>query len=186
MAVEFFKNFKEICFLLSVRNSERSYWFHAKLYFLTSWLRCWRNLYNRWHSWPEVNVKVQFHQMLQKHTLQNRRKRGLMGLSDFHDGSVLHYRFPLSHLYNTLENYSLPQGSLWELKDFKLLWGIKSMVSQVEIKVIYTKYYKHWPYTVAHTIDCVCSKINNSWFNPWFSFYFSSLYPAPYIEWYMC
>ena len=54
------------------------------------------------------------------------------------------------------------------------------------VKVIYTKYSKTWPYTVAHTIDCVCSKINNSWFNPWFSFYFSSLYPAPYIEWYMC
>ena len=45
-------------------------------------------------------------------------------------------------------------------------------------KVIYTKYSKHWLYTVAHTIECVCSKMNNSWFNPWFSFYFSSLCPA--------
>ena len=35
-------------------------------------------------------------------------------------------------------------------------------------KVIDTKYSKHWPYTVAHTIECVCSKMNNSWFNPWF------------------
>ena len=26
-------------------------------------------------------------------------------------------------------------------------------------KVIYTKYSKHWPYTLAHTIDCVCSKM---------------------------
>ena len=25
-------------------------------------------------------------------------------------------------------------------------------------KVIDTKYSKHWPYTVAHTIDCVCRK----------------------------
>ena len=25
-------------------------------------------------------------------------------------------------------------------------------------KVIYTKYSKHWPYTVAQTIDCVCRK----------------------------
>ena len=25
-------------------------------------------------------------------------------------------------------------------------------------KVIGTKYSKHWPYTVAHTIDCVCRK----------------------------
>ena len=46
-------------------------------------------------------------------------------------------------------------------------------------KVIETKYSKHWPSTVVHTFDCVCSKINNSWFNQWFSFYFSSLYPAP-------
>ena len=29
------------------------------------------------------------------------------------------------------------------------------------IKVIYTKYSKHCPYTVAHTIECVCSKINH-------------------------
>ena len=49
-------------------------------------------------------------------------------------------------------------------------------------KVIYTKYSKHWPYTVAHTIDYVCSEINNSWFNPLFPFYFSSLYPAPYTK----
>ena len=56
----------------------------------------------------------------------------------------------------------------------------------IAAKVIYTKYSKHWLYTVAHTIECVCSKINNSWFNPWFSFYISSLCPAPYIEWYIC
>ena len=28
-------------------------------------------------------------------------------------------------------------------------------------KAIYTNYSKHWPYTVAHTIDCVCSKMLN-------------------------
>ena len=48
------------------------------------------------------------------------------------------------------------------------------------------KYSKHWLYTVAHTIECVCSKINNSWFNPWFSFYFTSSCSAPFIEWHMC
>ena len=53
-------------------------------------------------------------------------------------------------------------------------------------KVIYTKYSKHWLYTVAHTIECVCSRMNNSWFNPWFLFYFLSLCSAPYIEWCMC
>ena len=28
-------------------------------------------------------------------------------------------------------------------------------------KVIYPKYSKHWSYTVAHTINCVCSKMLN-------------------------
>ena len=32
-------------------------------------------------------------------------------------------------------------------------------------KVIYPKYSKHWPYTMAHTIDCVCSKILNHGLN---------------------
>ena len=31
----------------------------------------------------------------------------------------------------------------------------------VECKVIHTKYSKHRPYTAAHTIECVCSKINH-------------------------
>ena len=64
--------------------------------------------------------------------------------------------------------------------------NLSSALVEHKGKVIETKYSKHWPYTVAHTFDCVCSKTNNSWFNPWFSFYFSSLYPAPYIEWYVC
>ena len=29
------------------------------------------------------------------------------------------------------------------------------------VKVINPKYSKHWPYAVAHTIDCVCSKMLN-------------------------
>ena len=36
---------------------------------------------------------------------------------------------------------------------------------QVNIKVIYPKYSKHWLYTVAHTIDCVCSKMLNHGLN---------------------
>ena len=32
-------------------------------------------------------------------------------------------------------------------------------------KVIYPKHSKHWPYTVAHTIDCVCSKMLNHGLN---------------------
>ena len=40
-------------------------------------------------------------------------------------------------------------------------WPIASKsieISGTLNKVIYTKYSKHWPYTVAHTIDCVCRK----------------------------
>ena len=32
---------------------------------------------------------------------------------------------------------------------------------EVQSTVIYTKYSKHCPYTVAHTLKCVCSKINH-------------------------
>ena len=78
-------------------------------------------------------------------------------------------------LSQQLKNSVRPKVLFWFRSDTK-----------AKTKVIYTKYSKHWHYTVAHTFDCVCSKISNSWFNPWFSFYFSSLYPAPYIEWYLC
>ena len=49
-------------------------------------------------------------------------------------------------------------------------------------KVIYPKYSKHYPYTVASTIDCGYSKM----LNHGFFFHFSSLYSAPYIELYVC
>ena len=55
-----------------------------------------------------------------------------------------------------------------------------------KIKVIYPKYSKHWPYIVAHTIDCVYSKMLNHGVNPGVFSYFSSLYPATYIELYVC
>jgi hypothetical protein len=34
-----------------------------------------------------------------------------------------------------------------------------SIQNRAQIKVIYPKYSKHWPYTVAHTIDCVWIKM---------------------------
>ena len=45
---------------------------------------------------------------------------------------------------------------------FRLPCSIKSGMVDSMSKVIYTKYCKHGLYTVAHTFDCVCSKINNS------------------------
>ena len=35
----------------------------------------------------------------------------------------------------------------------------KSSWIQPRVKVVYPKYSKHWLHTVAHTIDCVCSKM---------------------------
>ena len=37
--------------------------------------------------------------------------------------------------------------------------------NQQSVKVIYPKYSKHLPYTVAHAIDCVCSKMLNHGLN---------------------
>ena len=36
-----------------------------------------------------------------------------------------------------------------------------SSQQQSSAKAIHLKCYKHWPYTVAHTINCVCIKILN-------------------------
>ena len=49
-------------------------------------------------------------------------------------------------------------------------------------KVIYPKYSKQWPLIVAHTIDCVSSKM----LNRGYLFHFLSLYPATYIELNVC
>ena len=45
--------------------------------------------------------------------------------------------------------------TFWPL-NYKLLQSLRPSG-----KVIYTKYSKHWPYTVTHTFECVCSKINH-------------------------
>ena len=52
------------------------------------------------------------------------------------------------------------------------------------IKVIHTKYSKHCPYTVAHTIDCVCSKINHG-LNHGLFISLLKLILCPYIQLYM-
>ena len=54
--------------------------------------------------------------------------------------------------------------------------GISSWVWH---KVIYPKYSKHWPYTVAHTIDCVCSKMLNYGLNHGLFLSFFKLIPCP-------
>ena len=51
--------------------------------------------------------------------------------------------------------------------NFSLIYGTLSDKGCWDyfIKVTYPKYSKHWPYTVAYTIDCVCSKILNHGLN---------------------
>ena len=46
-------------------------------------------------------------------------------------------------------------------------------------KVIYPKYSKHLPYTVAHTIDCVCSKMLNHGLNHGLFLSLFKLIPCP-------
>ena len=49
------------------------------------------------------------------------------------------------------------------IKPTKLL--ISFIIKEAKNKVIYPKYSKHWSYTVAHTIDCLCSKMLNHGLN---------------------
>ena len=51
--------------------------------------------------------------------------------------------------------------------------------------VIYTKYSKHWPYTVAHIINCVCIEMLNHGLNHGFFLLFFKLKPCP-IHWIVC
>ena len=63
--------------------------------------------------------------------------------------------------------------------------GGKVHIFCVSTKVIYTKYSKHWPYTVAHAIDCVCLNVK-SWFKSWvFPFTFQA-YTLPHTLNCMC
>ena len=63
--------------------------------------------------------------------------------------------------------------------------GNKS-VDQID-KVIYTKSSKHYPCTVAYTIDCVCSKMLNHGLNHGLFLSLFKLIPCPiHIELYMC
>ena len=68
----------------------------------------------------------------------------------------------------TVSLFAQPASFHTELKD-------------IQSKVIYPKYSKHLPYSVAHTIDCVCSKMLNHGLNHGFFFHFPILYPATYI-----
>ena len=51
--------------------------------------------------------------------------------------------------------------------EIKYFGGDNNIIATFNIipKVIYPKYSKHWLYNVAHTIDCLCSKMLNHGLN---------------------
>ena len=62
----------------------------------------------------------------------------------------------LSQLW-IFQKFVLISQSFFASKDVSKCWWLFWFPT----KVIYPKYSKHWPYTVVHTIDCVCSKMLN-------------------------
>ena len=50
---------------------------------------------------------------------------------------------------------------LWQILPLLKMNNFIESLILGETKVIHTKYSKHYPYTVAHTFECVCSKINH-------------------------
>ena len=60
-------------------------------------------------------------------------------------------------------------------------------IVEAQDKVTYLKYSKHLPYTVASTIDYGCHEMLIHGLNHgFFLSLFKLIYPAPYIELYVC
>ena len=72
----------------------------------------------------------------------------------------------------------LTWGQRWMLKYYL---PVKKQKNSIHLysKVIYTKYSKHWPYTMAHTIDCVCIKMLNHGLNHGLFISLFKLIPCP-------
>ena len=72
------------------------------------------------------------------------------------------------------------QTFIWEVKFFKnsnhkssrlhQMRALRHSTLELKNKVMFPKYAKHWLFTVAHTIDCVCCKILNHSLNHGLSF----------------
>ena len=75
--------------------------------------------------------------------------------------------------------YWSTQNSVW-----RILQRFSCLLDE-GIKVIHTKHFKHWPYTVAHTFECVCSKILNNGLNHGFFLLLFKLISCP-INWIAC
>ena len=86
-------------------------------------------------------------------------------------------------LQRMVENYAKIQLKKSPIQ--KSQWDIK--VCQIGLRICpkYPKYSKHWPYTVADTIDCVCSKMLNHGLNHGYFLSLFKLIPCP-IHWIVC
>ena len=65
---------------------------------------------------------------------------------------------PGSYIWNlkTLPQWTKMPDLIWKLVWHQIIGNSSIVVSFYQkSKVIYPKYSKHWPYTVAHTIECV-------------------------------
>ena len=91
--------------------------------------------------------------------------------------------YPLLNYVNPLSDLSFSklhrQSKCWCSCHF---FKISVELGWVPIKVIYPKYSKHWPYTVASTIDCGCSKMLDHGLNHGFFLSLFKLIPCP-IHW---
>ena len=81
----------------------------------------------------------------------------------------------LKHINVSVENMILKMNAKSRRLDFKK----RFMNFHTNSKVIYPKYSKHWPYTVAYTIDCVCSKVLNHGLNHGLFLSLFKLIPCP-------
>jgi hypothetical protein len=88
-----------------------------------------------------------------------------------------------AHTVYTVGVYILFQKVFWPSVRKKFPNDRKK--TQTSVKVIYPKYSKHWPYTVASTIDCGCSKMLNHGLNHGFFLSLFKLIPCP-INWIVC
>ena len=87
------------------------------------------------------------------------------------------WNFLSDSLFLSLQS-SVDQGFFCELS----VCYSKSSEIFAQIKVVHPKYSKHWPYTVAYTINCVCSKVLNLGLNHGLFLSLFKLTPCP-IHW---
>ena len=120
---------------------------------------------------------------------QRRYKRRAVGGSES-PGGYIHAVNLICPLSPSDLNRVNPSKKIWgdcpQPPWFRQPWSgaLRELLSKIRpsSKVLYTKYSKYWPYTVAHTIDCVCRKMLNHGLNHAIFLSLFMLIPCP-IHW---